>query len=347
MNRKTFSLLLTLVLLTVNLFPPVPAPFISRASVALVGPDLYIKDTPVDAGVEPNPDMGPMWVTEDIWVRTTPDPGYQPYPFPEASPPWVPLPHENPEYRDPKFNVPNYVYVRVRNRGDAASTGTEQVRLYWAKASTGLSWPTQFGGAGVDFMSNTCGPTKQYAAEVTKPRKNAGRATAAERAAYINAILNVGQPAFTFPAWGTSYWHKQQEVHSLGPTYRHGTPAFLPWHREFVNRYETLLREFDPTVKLLYWDWTTDPENSTNGFNLFTSTFMGASGRGTGGVSIGDPFIPSSGATLFPPSVTRNLSASTTPPGSRRFNADGQADVWTLRDCAECFLVGHRKSPEP
>ena len=57
MNRKTFSLLLTLALLTVNLLPPVPAPFISRASVALVRPDLYIKDTPVDAGVEPNPDM--------------------------------------------------------------------------------------------------------------------------------------------------------------------------------------------------------------------------------------------------------------------------------------------------
>src|SRR5216683_2595392 len=58
--------------------------------------DLYIKDTPADTGVEPNPDTGPMWVSEDIWVRKTPDPSYQPYPFPEAAPAWTPLPHENP-----------------------------------------------------------------------------------------------------------------------------------------------------------------------------------------------------------------------------------------------------------
>jgi hypothetical protein len=45
-------------------------------------PDLYIKDTPLDVGNEPNGDPGPMWVTEDIWVRNQPDPGYQPFPFP-------------------------------------------------------------------------------------------------------------------------------------------------------------------------------------------------------------------------------------------------------------------------
>src|SRR5215212_2553670 len=36
---------------------------------ATAAPDLYMKDTPLDTGVEPNPDAGPMWVTEDIWVR--------------------------------------------------------------------------------------------------------------------------------------------------------------------------------------------------------------------------------------------------------------------------------------
>lgn len=68
------------------------------------GADLYIKDTPLDSGTEPNPDSGPMWVSEDIWVRTQPDPGYLPQPFPESSPTWTPLPHENPEYRDPKYS---------------------------------------------------------------------------------------------------------------------------------------------------------------------------------------------------------------------------------------------------
>jgi hypothetical protein len=312
MNRITVSLIVVFALLMVSLnLGYLPASTVKAARPA--GEDLYIKDTPADTGVEPNPDAGPMWVTEDIWVRNTPDPGYQPYPFPEVSPPWIPLAHENPEYRDPKFSVPNYVYVRIRNRGTSPSNGTERLRLYWAKASTGLSWPTQWGGAGTDFLANNCGPTKLYGAEVTKPRKNAGRATAAERDAYRDAILNIGQSAFVFPAWGTSYWHKQNGVHVSSPSVKHGSPAFLPWHREYLNRYEILLQESNPTVKLMYWDWTTDPENSTNGFNFYPG-FMGASGRGTGGVSIGAPFNPGAPPTLTPPAVSRNLNPSTTPP---------------------------------
>jgi hypothetical protein len=273
--------------------------------------DLYIKDTPLDTGVEPNPDNGAMWVSDDIWVRTAPDPGYKPYPFIETSPPWTPLPHENPEYRDPKYSVPNYVYVRVRNRGSAPSGGTERLRVYWAKASTGLSWPTQW----VDYLANNCGPMKLFGAEITKPRQNAATASQAERNAYRDAILAIGtNPAYVFS--GVSYWHKQQEVHTGGPPNRHHTPAFLAWHREMVNRYEVLLQEFNPTVKLLYWDWTTDPRNSTGGFNFFDPTilFMGNSGAGTGGVSMGPPFAPSSGPTLVPPAVTRDLGGDSNAP---------------------------------
>ncbi len=267
---------------------------------------VYIKDTPADTGVEPNPDTGPMWVSDDIWVRTSADPGYQPSPFAEASPPWTPLPHQNPEYRDPKYDVPNYVYVRVRNHSNSASSGTERLRLYWAKASTGLSWPTQW----VDYMANNCGPTKLYGMEITKPRQNAATATAAEQNAYRDAILTMGtNPAYVFFG-GTDYWHKQNEVHSLGPANRHGTAAFLPWHRDFVNRYEVLLQEVNPTVKLLYWDWTTDPRTSTGGFNLDTTSFMGNSGAGTGGVSIGPPFINPGPPTLAPPSVVRDLGGN-------------------------------------
>jgi hypothetical protein len=281
-----------------------------RTTSAQTPADLYIKDTPSDTGVEPNPDTGPMWISEDIWVRTTPDPNYQPYPFPEATPTWIPAPHENPEYRDPKYSHPNYVYVRIHNRGGVASTGTERLKVYWAKGSTGLSWPTQW----VDYLATTCGPNQLYGAEITKERKNAATATAAERAAYRQAILDIATtPAFTFDI---SYWNKQQQVHRLGPTMRHGTPAFLPWHREFVNRYEILLQAANPTVKLLYWDWTTDPE--TGGFNFFTSAFMGASGRGTGGVGMGAPLTPALNPADPPPTVTRNLSAG--PPGSQ---ADG------------------------
>jgi hypothetical protein len=285
-------------------------------------PDLYIQDTPLDTGVEPNPDTGPMWVSDDIWVRTSPDPGWQPYPFPAGSPPWTPLANQSPEYRDPKYSVPNYVYVRVRNRGTSASSGTEQLHLYFAKASTGLSWPTQW----VDYMSGS--PLKLYGEEITKPRQNAGTATAAQRTAYKNAIIAANAINFF---GGVSYWHKQQEVHAFGPVNRHGTPAFLPWHREFLNRYEVLLEESDPLVKLLYWDWTTDPENTTGGTNLFTSSFMGASGRGIGPVSIGAPFMPA----LSPPTVTRNLSTSVTPPASSDASILGSSTYPTVASVIE------------
>jgi cysteine-rich repeat protein len=78
---------------------------------------------------------------QDIWVRTSPDPNYRPTPFNPASPPWTPAAHQSPEYRNPRFGLPNYVYVRVRNRGAPTSAGTEQLHVYWSKASAGLAWP--------------------------------------------------------------------------------------------------------------------------------------------------------------------------------------------------------------
>jgi len=50
--------------------------------------DLYLQDTATDTGVEPYPGSGPMYLSPDIWVRHAPDPNYDPYPFPTATPAW-------------------------------------------------------------------------------------------------------------------------------------------------------------------------------------------------------------------------------------------------------------------
>ena len=110
--------------------------------------DLWIRDDALDVGNEPNNQSTDFYKSDDIWVRRQPDPSYDPRPFPSATPSWVPLPHEGPCYRDPKVSSPNYIYVRIRNRGGAASTGNETLHVYWAKASTGLNWSSDWNEIG-------------------------------------------------------------------------------------------------------------------------------------------------------------------------------------------------------
>lgn len=264
---------------------------------------LTIRDDPVDSGIEPNPSAGAMYVSPDIWIRNQPDPNYDPRPFPATGvPAWVPEPHENPRYADPKASDPVYIYVRVTNNGTSRTTGNERLRVYWAKASTGLGWPNQW----VDYFDTACGVSQLHGMEVTKERKDAqGPATTnAERDAYRAALQKIAtDPALRLA--GTSYWHMQQVVHSPttgGP--QHGVPAFLPWHREMVNRFEILMREADPTVTLLYWRVNQDPRVGVNLFSTGATGFMGAA-SGT----VADPLTG-----LRPPTLSRNVAFTTRAP---------------------------------
>lgn len=91
--------------------------------------DLVVKDSYNDSGMEPNNDTQYMWASENIWVRNTGNLTFE---------------HQNPIYYG--NNTPNYVRVRVKNNSCITSTGNEQLNVYWAKASTGLSWPNPWNG---------------------------------------------------------------------------------------------------------------------------------------------------------------------------------------------------------
>jgi hypothetical protein len=97
--------------------------------------DLYMKDTPKivanerDNGNEPNIDTGPMNISTDIWVRNQDD-GII-----------------NQSSQNPIFSKLNYIYIRVRNRGCETSTGSEQLKIHWAKAATSLTWPSYWDGS--------------------------------------------------------------------------------------------------------------------------------------------------------------------------------------------------------
>lgn len=58
----------------------------------------------------------------------------------------------------------------------------------------------------------------------------------------------------------------------------HQGPAFLPWHREYLRRFELELRAIDGDVTIPYWDWT-DHQGAAK---LFTADFLGPSGSPSG-----------------------------------------------------------------
>jgi len=121
-------------------------------------------------------------------------------------------------------------------------------------------------------------------------RRNILSVTQQERDRFRDAIIALNNKFFPgsrtdFPAGGVSYWFKQDEIHQA--THVHGTPAFLPWHRELCNRFEAMLREVDPDLSLHYWDWNQDPTP------LFTANFMGN--------AQGDVGAPWLGAGLYNP----------------------------------------------
>src|SRR5260370_27491959 len=99
-------------------------------------------------------------------------------------------------------------------------------------------------------------------------RRNVATVTKAERDRLRDAILALQTKIFP---GGVSYWFKQDEIHDS--THVHFCPAFLPWHRELVNRFEAMLREVDSQLSLHYWDWTQHPTNAPHAHPGFLSLF--------------------------------------------------------------------------
>jgi len=93
--------------------------------------DLTIRNSNNDTGIEPDINTQYPWQSPDIWVRNQNDGNLIQV-------------HQNPEYDS---NNPNFVYVKVTNKSCATSTGTDQLKLYWAKANTALSWPNNWDGS--------------------------------------------------------------------------------------------------------------------------------------------------------------------------------------------------------
>lgn len=103
----------------------IPTTYPGNGAGAVISP-LFIEDQPADLGWEPNLTLPAPWQSLDIWTRQTDDG----------------------QVTNEKVlgGSSCTVYVRVRNNSPFPSKGTETLRLYWAKASTGLGWPAPWNG---------------------------------------------------------------------------------------------------------------------------------------------------------------------------------------------------------
>lgn len=106
-------------------------------------------------------------------------------------------------------------------------------------------------------------------------RKNQANLTPPEKAAFVAAIR-------ALKANGTydNFVRQHREAFLMSPNDpAHNGPAFLPWHREYLRRFEAALQQVanDRNLGLPYWDWTVD--NSPNA-SLWGPDFMGGNGVG-------------------------------------------------------------------
>lgn len=116
-------------------------------------------------------------------------------------------------------------------------------------------------------------------------RKDQAKLTIAERQAFITSVLTLKtKPSLLHPGdLTTNRYDDYVEVHENammammnGSSWAHRAAAFLPWHREFILRFERDLQLIDASVTLPYWDWTVNNASDPIGGSPWTDDFMGA-----------------------------------------------------------------------
>jgi tyrosinase len=122
-------------------------------------------------------------------------------------------------------------------------------------------------------------------------RKNQAKLTAAEKRAFVNAVVELKRRGRYDPFVLT---HREISMSDFESPVRqgHGAPSFLPWHRQYLIDFERALQSIDPDVSLPYWDWTRDRTPTSS---LWSPHFMGGNGRASDRQVMDGPFAYSTG----------------------------------------------------
>ncbi len=109
-------------------------------------------------------------------------------------------------------------------------------------------------------------------------RKNAALLTPSERTEFVDTLLRMKElPSQFDPTLNAYDYFVDLHVQAFnGDSGAHMAPGFLPWHREFLHRFELEMRRAsgNPRITLPYWDWT-EPSSVQS---IFTDNFLGGDG---------------------------------------------------------------------
>ncbi|KAL3095980.1 hypothetical protein niasHS_005739 [Heterodera schachtii] len=115
-------------------------------------------------------------------------------------------------------------------------------------------------------------------------RKEYRMLTDNERARYHAAILQLKRGTGSYEYNRIAYLHFDLRAMPAA----HSGPTFLPWHREYLKRYEIGLRAVDPYVSIPYWDSTLDSRLPNPADSIIWSTqFMGTPNANNNGIADG------------------------------------------------------------
>ena len=111
---------------------------------------VWMKDTWGDTGAEPDPDTDIMYASPYVWTRQSQDTLTAGFTDRYA--------HEH-QHQNPVLHQQTWTYVKLHNNGAASASG--HVKVYYADASTSLSWPGSWTLVGdVTVPSFAAGSTK-------------------------------------------------------------------------------------------------------------------------------------------------------------------------------------------